>query len=279
MRPFRRMVSDGTRTRDRLDHNQALGSRPFTWFSALHRSICGVRAGRATRRACADPGRYRAIPSGFGPNPRAWVQSHEEPATGAVTPSDRLHLDEDRRPRPAQRSGIRREQTSPPRRARSWNGRPRAVRRNYAGARPFRAALGRRSGGAARAASTANVVHRPACSWATTSRPDRSSRLQDRRSRSSARYSRRRRAPGEPPSRRVHLRRRGRSMTMLRRPAGTEYERHLVAEALKPRCVRRVGPRLSAYDATGLGWQSNCSSPCALGRGTSTRRKLDPADL
>jgi hypothetical protein len=45
MRPFRRRVSDGTRTRDRLDHNQEL-----YLLSYAHRGFVNVAVGLGGRR-------------------------------------------------------------------------------------------------------------------------------------------------------------------------------------------------------------------------------------
>jgi hypothetical protein len=62
-------VSDGTRTRDRLDHNHGFVPGPFR---AQCRLESGIRADRSGQGGCRYPARSGRIPVGFGPNPQAW---------------------------------------------------------------------------------------------------------------------------------------------------------------------------------------------------------------
>ena len=64
-------MSDGTRTRDRLDHEQGVASSNWPLNTRLGSGIRTARAGRAFAHI---PGRYRAIPAGFGPSSRSWAK-------------------------------------------------------------------------------------------------------------------------------------------------------------------------------------------------------------
>jgi hypothetical protein len=85
MPPLRLGVSDGTRTRDRLDRKKP-GTRfgPLVQFSALHRSICGLRAGRAARRGVRRSRSIPAIPVGFAPDPKPWAPNRRSSALGST---------------------------------------------------------------------------------------------------------------------------------------------------------------------------------------------------
>jgi hypothetical protein len=103
-------------------HNQGLGSRPPRLVSALDRFIGGLRVDRATRRACANPVRYRAIPLVSGPIPALGPKTHEDaPCYGRGRTSGRLIST---RPGPPASSTGRDPHESERRRrgvARSWN--------------------------------------------------------------------------------------------------------------------------------------------------------------
>jgi hypothetical protein len=67
-------VSDGTRTRDRVDHNQGLVSGQISPQSRLG---SGIRVDQSGERRRRYPGRYGSIPVGFGPDSQAWGQKQE----------------------------------------------------------------------------------------------------------------------------------------------------------------------------------------------------------